>query len=211
MPSCTSIANSGDGEKRPNETACDWRCLLKFKGGARDEAPCLLEPAHARDLRSRALPSLVPSRWERSRNVRVHAEPSRPRAARRRARAEARRSLPHVDDASAVPAEVVVEVRQVRADRGEGLAGGAGGHGAGRIAPCASLRRRASPDGRAEELHRESLNTAAAPVEVVVHPHADDGVAADLGRLAFGDLDRDRTLFSEHPSCQGHAPNRRAL
>src|ERR1019366_4091843 len=66
--------------------------------------------------------------WPRRRRVR--AEPRRSRASRSRARPKAGRSLPHMDDAPAVAAEVVVEVREVGADRGEGLAGGAGGHGA---------------------------------------------------------------------------------
>jgi hypothetical protein len=66
---------------------------------------------------------------------RVHPEPCRPRASGSRARAKAKRSLSHVDDAPAVAAKVVVVARKVRADRGEGLADAAGGHGAGRIAP----------------------------------------------------------------------------
>ena len=61
---------------------------------------------------------------------RVHSEPCRPRASRSRARAKAGRSLTDVDDASAVSAVVVIEVRQVRADWGEGCVDGAGRHGA---------------------------------------------------------------------------------
>src|ERR1017187_932609 len=92
--------------------------------------------------------SPVPDRTE---HLREHPEPRRPRAPQRRARMKAWRSLPHVDSASAVAAEVVVEVGKVRADRRGGLAGGADTHFFGltsRISPrilTIASRRDASP------------------------------------------------------------------
>src|ERR1035437_3180899 len=63
------------------------------------------------------------------RRLRVHAEPCRPRAPGSRARAKAGRPLPDVNDAPTVAAVVVIEVRQVRANRGDERVDGAGGHG----------------------------------------------------------------------------------
>jgi hypothetical protein len=64
----------------------------------------------------------------RPRHRRVRAEPCRPRTPRSRARPKAEGSLPHMDDAPAVAAEVIVAVRQVRADGDEGVASGASVH-----------------------------------------------------------------------------------
>lgn len=65
----------------------------------------------------------------------VVAYSPRPRTSRRRARTKASGALPHMDDVPTGATEVVIDIRQVRADRGEGLANAAGGRGAGRIAP----------------------------------------------------------------------------
>ena len=69
-----------------------------------------------------------PNGGSRPRHRHVHPEPRRPRAARRRARAKTGRSLPHMEDAPAVAAEVVIVTRKIRANRREGFAGGAGVH-----------------------------------------------------------------------------------
>lgn len=61
-------------------------------------------------------------------HLREGAEPCRPRAAGSRTRAKAGRAFPHMDDVPTVAAEVVIVVRKVRADGGEGLAGGASVH-----------------------------------------------------------------------------------
>lgn len=58
----------------------------------------------------------------------VDPEPRRPRTSRSRALAKAGRSLPHVNDPPTVAAVVVIEARQVRADRGEGHVNAAGAH-----------------------------------------------------------------------------------
>ena len=97
--------------------------------------PCWRRDSGATLSRFDAVPHrfewLIPRRHRRRpQHLREHAEPGRSRAPRRRARAEAGRSLPDVNDAPAVSAEIVIEVRQVRADRGEGRVDGAGaGHG----------------------------------------------------------------------------------